>query len=33
MLEVKDLSVIFNQGTVNEKQAIKHLNLTLNDGF
>ena len=32
MLEVKDLSVIFNQGTVNEKQAIKHLNLTLNDG-
>ena len=32
MLEVKDLSVIFNQGTVNEKQAIRHLNLTLNDG-
>ena len=32
MLEVKCISKTFNAGTVNEKQALKGLSLTLNDG-
>ena len=32
MLEIKDVWKIFNAGTVNEKQALRGVNLTLNDG-
>lgn len=32
MLELKDVSVIFNEGTVNEKVALKNINLTLEAG-
>ncbi|MDD3250990.1 MAG: ABC transporter ATP-binding protein [Lachnospiraceae bacterium] len=32
MLEVKNISKTFNQGTVNEKKALKNLSLTLHDG-
>ena len=32
MLEIKDVWKIFNAGTVNEKQALRGINLTLNDG-
>lgn len=32
MLEVKSISKTFNAGTVNEKQALRGLSLTLNDG-
>lgn len=32
MLEIKDLTVVFNKGTVNEKTALKGLNLKLEDG-
>ncbi len=32
MLEVKNISKTFNAGTVNEKQALRGLSLTLNDG-
>lgn len=32
MLELKNITKIFNKGTVNEKVALKNLNLTLNDG-
>ena len=32
MLEVKDIWKVFNAGTVNEKQALRGVNLTLNDG-
>ncbi len=32
MLEIKHLTVTFNQDTVNEKKAIDDLDLTLNDG-
>lgn len=32
MLEIKDLSKTFNQGTANEKKALKHINLTLETG-
>lgn len=32
MLKIDDLSVVFNEGTVNEKRALDHLNLELNDG-
>ncbi|MCI8663264.1 MAG: ABC transporter ATP-binding protein [Hungatella sp.] len=32
MLEVKNISKTFNPGTVNEKQALKGLSLTLRDG-
>lgn len=32
MLEIKDIWKIFNAGTVNEKQALRGVNLTLNDG-
>ncbi len=32
MLELKNISKTFNAGTVNEKQAIDNLSLTLNDG-
>ena len=32
MLEVKELWKVFNAGTVNEKQALRGVSLTLNDG-
>lgn len=32
MLEIKNLKKVFNQGTVNERVALKGINLTLNDG-
>lgn len=32
MLEVKNISKTFNPGTVNQKQALRNLSLTLNDG-
>ena len=32
MLEIKNISKTFNPGTVNEKQALKNLSLTLNEG-
>ncbi len=32
MLDIKNLRVIFNENTVNEKLALDDLNLTLNDG-
>jgi putative ABC transport system ATP-binding protein len=32
MLEIKDLHVTFNKGTVNEKKALNGLNLTLAPG-
>ncbi len=32
MLEVQNIAKTFNQGTVNEKKALKGLSLTLNDG-
>lgn len=32
MLEIKDVSKVFNCGTVNEKKALDGLNLTLNEG-
>ena len=32
MLEIKDLHVTFNKGTVNEKHALNGLNLTLAEG-
>ena len=32
MLEVKDIHKTFNAGTVNEKQALRGVSLTLNDG-
>lgn len=32
MLEIKDLTVVFNRGTVNEKVALSHIDLTLEDG-
>ncbi len=32
MLEIQNISKTFNAGTVNEKQALKGLNLTLEDG-
>ena len=32
MLEIKNVNVIFNKDTVNEKKALCDLNLTLNDG-
>ena len=32
MLEVKDIWKVFNAGTVNEKQALRGVSLTLNDG-
>ncbi|HRV73273.1 MAG TPA: ABC transporter ATP-binding protein [Eubacteriales bacterium] len=32
MLEVKNLTVVFNQGTINEKQVLNNLSLTLEDG-
>ncbi|MBR4950787.1 MAG: ATP-binding cassette domain-containing protein, partial [Clostridia bacterium] len=32
MLEIKNLNKTFNAGTVNEKQVLTDLNLTLNDG-
>lgn len=32
MLEIKNLSKTFNPGTINEKVALNHLNLTLEDG-
>ena len=32
MLELNNLSVIFNEGTVNEKLALDNINLTLDPG-
>ena len=32
MLELQDVSVVFHQGTVNEKVALNHFNLRLEDG-
>ena len=32
MLEIKEIWKTFNPGTVNEKQALRGLNLTLKDG-
>lgn len=32
MLEIKNLYKTFNAGTINEKQALKNINLTLNNG-
>lgn len=32
MLDVKNLSITFNKGTINEKKALDNLNLTLNEG-
>ncbi len=32
MLEIKNLSKTFNKGTINEKLALDHINLTLEDG-
>lgn len=32
MLEIKNLKVIFNEGTVNQREALKGIDLTLNDG-
>ena len=32
MLEIKEIWKTFNAGTVNEKQALRGVNLTLNDG-
>lgn len=32
MLEIKDLRVIFNEGTVNEKLALDNINLKIEDG-
>ena len=32
MLEVKDIYKTFNAGTVNEKKALRGLNLKLNEG-
>lgn len=32
MLQLMDISKTFNKGTVNEKVALKHLNLIVNDG-
>ena len=32
MLDIKNLTVVFNQGTINEKVALKNINLHLDDG-
>ena len=32
MLQLKNISVVFNQGTVNEKIALSHVNLELEKG-
>ncbi len=32
MLEIRDISKTFNAGTINEKKALDHVSLTLNDG-
>ena len=32
MLKINDISKTFNPGTVNEKTALSHLSLTVNDG-
>lgn len=32
MLEIKNVTKIFNSGTVNEKIALDNVSLTLNDG-
>jgi putative ABC transport system ATP-binding protein len=32
MIELKDLSVVFNEGTVNENRALKDISLTVNEG-
>ena len=32
MLKIKNVSKTFNLGTINEKKALKNINLTLEDG-
>lgn len=32
MLELRDISKTFNPGTINERKALSHISLTLNDG-
>ncbi len=32
MLDIKNLTVVFNEGTVNEKKALDHINLHLDEG-
>lgn len=32
MLEIKDISIVFNEGTVDEKKALNQINLTLEKG-
>ena len=32
MIAIKNVSVIFNQGTVNENQALRDINLTIKEG-
>ncbi|MHA6250575.1 ABC transporter ATP-binding protein [Oceanobacillus sp. CAU 1775] len=32
MLEIKDISIVFNEGTVDEKKALNNINLTLDKG-
>ena len=32
MLDLKDISITFNAHTVNERKALSHLNLHLDDG-
>ena len=32
MLKIKNVSKTFNIGTINEKKALKNINLELNDG-
>ena len=32
MLEIRNISKTFNPGTVNEKRALRNVNLTLEDG-
>lgn len=33
MLKIKNVSKTFNLGTINEKKALKNINLTLEDGY
>ena len=32
MIELKNVSVVFNQGTVNENQALSNINLKVKEG-
>ena len=33
MLELNDVTVVFNEGTINEKIALSHINLHLDKGL